>query len=129
MSGALLHLYNIQYEDSAGYECEAINQKWQDWHQAWLYVEAAPEWAVTINNTQKDIGSEHTMSCVANGKPVPYIRWLKDGYSVKMPVLSLLSFFKGILHVGQMITTFLKGYMYLLPQRQMNPVCMSLCPV
>uniref|UniRef100_A0A674DWT0 Contactin 1b n=1 Tax=Salmo trutta TaxID=8032 RepID=A0A674DWT0_SALTR len=89
MSGALLHLYNVQYEDSAGYECEAINQKWQDWHQAWLYVEAAPEWAVTINNTQKDIGSEHTMSCVANGKPVPYIRWLKDGYSVKMPVLSL----------------------------------------
>uniref|UniRef100_A0AAZ3P827 Contactin 1b n=1 Tax=Oncorhynchus tshawytscha TaxID=74940 RepID=A0AAZ3P827_ONCTS len=39
MSGALLHLYNVQYEDSAGYECEAINQKWQDWHQAWLYVE------------------------------------------------------------------------------------------
>uniref|UniRef100_A0A671Z122 Contactin 1b n=1 Tax=Sparus aurata TaxID=8175 RepID=A0A671Z122_SPAAU len=38
------------------------------------------EWAETINNTQIDIGSEHTMRCVASGKPFPFIRWYKDGY-------------------------------------------------
>lgn len=44
---------------------------------------AAPEWAETINNTQVDIGSEHTMRCVASGKPFPFISWYKDGYMVK----------------------------------------------
>uniref|UniRef100_A0A667Y345 Contactin 1b n=1 Tax=Myripristis murdjan TaxID=586833 RepID=A0A667Y345_9TELE len=79
-SGAVLHLYNVQYDDAGGYECEAINTKGKDWHKAWLYVESAPEWAETINNTQIDIGSEHTMRCVATGKPYPYIRWYKDGF-------------------------------------------------
>uniref|UniRef100_A0A3P8VQ00 Contactin 1b n=1 Tax=Cynoglossus semilaevis TaxID=244447 RepID=A0A3P8VQ00_CYNSE len=79
-SGAVLHLYNVQYEDVGGYECEAINTKGKDWHKAWLYVESAPEWAETINNTIMDIGSEHTMRCVASGKPFPFIRWYKDGY-------------------------------------------------
>uniref|UniRef100_A0A8D3DG18 Contactin 1b n=1 Tax=Scophthalmus maximus TaxID=52904 RepID=A0A8D3DG18_SCOMX len=45
-----------------------------------LLWETAPEWAETINNTQIDIGSEHTMRCVASGKPFPFIRWYKDGY-------------------------------------------------
>uniref|UniRef100_A0A669FBA5 Contactin 1b n=1 Tax=Oreochromis niloticus TaxID=8128 RepID=A0A669FBA5_ORENI len=79
-SGAVLHLFNVQYEDVGFYECEAINTKGKDWHKAWLYVESAPEWAETINNTMKDIGSEHTMRCVASGKPFPFIRWYKDGY-------------------------------------------------
>lgn len=47
-----------------------------------LCFSAAPEWAETINNTQIDIGSEHTMRCVASGKPFPFIRWYKDGYMV-----------------------------------------------
>lgn len=38
-SGAILHLYNVQYEDVGAYECEAINTKGKDWHKAWLYVE------------------------------------------------------------------------------------------
>lgn len=38
-SGAVLHLYNVQYEDVGGYECEAINTKGKDWHKAWVYVE------------------------------------------------------------------------------------------
>lgn len=47
-SGAVLHLYNVQYEDVGGYECEAINTKGKDWHKAWVYVEcesaALPSW-------------------------------------------------------------------------------------
>uniref|UniRef100_A0A667XYD3 Contactin 1b n=1 Tax=Myripristis murdjan TaxID=586833 RepID=A0A667XYD3_9TELE len=89
-SGAVLHLYNVQYDDAGGYECEAINTKGKDWHKAWLYVESAPEWAETINNTQIDIGSEHTMRCVATGKPYPYIRWYKDGFMVKIAFLQRL---------------------------------------
>lgn len=38
-SGAVLHLYNVQYEDVGKYDCEAINTKGKDWHSAWLYVE------------------------------------------------------------------------------------------
>lgn len=38
-SGAVLHLYNVQYEDVGSYECEAINTKGKDWYKAWLYVE------------------------------------------------------------------------------------------
>uniref|UniRef100_A0A8C6SVX1 Contactin 1b n=1 Tax=Neogobius melanostomus TaxID=47308 RepID=A0A8C6SVX1_9GOBI len=79
-SGAVLHLFNVQYDDVGAYDCEAINTKGKDYHKAWLYVESAPEWAETINNTQKDIGLEHTMRCVAAGKPYPFIRWYKDGY-------------------------------------------------
>lgn len=54
--------------------------QWTD-SNAYLLI-AAPEWAETINNTQVDIGSEHTMRCVAAGKPFPFIRWYKDGYMV-----------------------------------------------
>ncbi|KAL4612745.1 contactin-1 isoform X1 [Arapaima gigas] len=81
MGGALLHIFNIQVEDEGYYQCEALNSKGKDWHKAYIYVEAAPEWAVHINNTEKDIGSELTMMCIAKGKPVPYIRWLKNGYA------------------------------------------------
>ncbi|XP_036375794.1 contactin-1a-like [Megalops cyprinoides] len=81
MGGALLHIYNVQTEDEGYYECEALNSKGKDWHKSWLYVEAAPEWAMHINNTEKDIGSELTMSCLANAKPWAYIRWLKNGYA------------------------------------------------
>uniref|UniRef100_A0A4W4HMQ1 Contactin 1b n=1 Tax=Electrophorus electricus TaxID=8005 RepID=A0A4W4HMQ1_ELEEL len=44
-------------------------------------IERAPEWAEHINDTEKDVGSELTLSCTAVGKPLPWIRWLKDGYS------------------------------------------------
>lgn len=54
---------------------------------------AAPEWAETINNTQIDIGSEHTMRCVAAGKPFPLIRWYKDGYMVRSHQVSLWTYF------------------------------------
>ncbi|KAL7867498.1 hypothetical protein SRHO_G00088820 [Serrasalmus rhombeus] len=81
MNGALLHLINVQYEDEGSYECEALNVRGMDWYRQWLYVEGAPEWAEHINDTEKDVGSELTLSCTAVGKPLPWIRWLKDGYS------------------------------------------------
>lgn len=79
MAGAHLHLNNIQIEDAGSYQCEAINSKGKDYHSAKLSVEAVPEWVEYINSTEKGLGSEHTMSCVASGKPKPHIRWLKNG--------------------------------------------------
>lgn len=79
MAGAHLHLNNIQIEDAGTYQCEAINSKGKDYHSERLSVEAVPEWVEYINSTEKGVGSEHTMSCVASGKPKPHIRWLKNG--------------------------------------------------
>lgn len=40
---------------------------------------AFPEWVEHISSAEKDLGSDHTMSCVASGKPQPHIQWLKNG--------------------------------------------------
>lgn len=79
MAGAHLHLNNIQIEDAGLYQCEALNSKGKDYHSARVSVEAFPEWVEHISSTEKGLRSEHTMSCVASGKPRPHIRWLKNG--------------------------------------------------
>ncbi|KAK7891436.1 hypothetical protein WMY93_023399 [Mugilogobius chulae] len=79
MAGAHLHLNNIQIQDAGKYQCEAINSKGKDYHSARLSVQAVPQWVEHINSTEKGLGSEHSMSCVASGKPKPHIHWLKNG--------------------------------------------------
>lgn len=49
-----------------------------------LYFLAFPEWVEHINDTEVDIGSDLYWPCVATGKPIPTIRWLKNGYSVSV---------------------------------------------
>ncbi|KAM9312647.1 contactin-1 [Gastrophryne carolinensis] len=78
-SGAVLKILNIQAEDEGYYECEAENIKGKDTHRAYVYVQAAPEWVEHINDTERDIGSDLHWPCVAKGKPLPTIRWLKNG--------------------------------------------------
>ncbi|KAJ7329753.1 hypothetical protein JRQ81_015927 [Phrynocephalus forsythii] len=79
MSGAVLRIYNIQFEDEGTYECEAENHRGKDKYSAKVYVQAYPEWVEHINDTERDLGSEFHWPCVAAGKPIPTIRWLKDG--------------------------------------------------
>ncbi|KAM4747400.1 contactin-1 [Rhinophrynus dorsalis] len=81
MSGAVLHIFNIQPEDEGTYECAAENIKGKDSHQAYVYVMAQPEWVEHINDTERDIGSDLNWACIAKGKPLPTIRWLKNGAS------------------------------------------------
>uniref|UniRef100_A0A673L2G8 Contactin 1 n=1 Tax=Sinocyclocheilus rhinocerous TaxID=307959 RepID=A0A673L2G8_9TELE len=78
MSGSLLHLYDIQYEDEGLYECEANNSKGKDRHKVHLYVEA-PEWVEKISSSERDIGGDYIMSCLASGKPKPHVHFLKNG--------------------------------------------------
>uniref|UniRef100_A0A8C1KLA8 Contactin 1 n=1 Tax=Cyprinus carpio TaxID=7962 RepID=A0A8C1KLA8_CYPCA len=78
MSGSLLHLYDIQYEDEGLYECEADNSKGKDRHKVHLYVEA-PEWVEKISSSERDIGGDYIMSCLASGKPKPHVHFLKNG--------------------------------------------------
>ncbi|EHB08407.1 Contactin-1 [Heterocephalus glaber] len=80
-SGAVLKIFNIQLEDEGLYECEAENIRGKDKHQARIYVQAFPEWVEHINDTEVDIGSDLYWPCVATGKPIPTIRWLKNGYA------------------------------------------------
>ncbi|XP_026357877.1 contactin-1 isoform X1 [Ursus americanus] len=80
-SGAVLKIFNIQLEDEGTYECEAENNRGKDKHQARIYVQAFPEWVEHINDTEVDIGSDLYWPCVATGKPIPTIRWLKNGYA------------------------------------------------
>lgn len=49
-----------------------------------IYFLAFPEWVEHINDTEVDIGSDLYWPCVATGKPIPTIRWLKNGYVVCM---------------------------------------------
>ncbi|KAK2834771.1 hypothetical protein Q7C36_015472 [Tachysurus vachellii] len=79
ITGGLLHLFNVQYEDEGVYECEAVNSKGKDWHKANLYVEAVPEWVKHISSSERDIGIDYTMSCVASGKPKPHVYFMKNG--------------------------------------------------
>ncbi|XP_053114234.1 contactin-1 isoform X2 [Hemicordylus capensis] len=79
LSGAVLRIFNIQFEDEGIYECEAENHRGKDKHSAKVYVQAYPEWVEHINDTERDIGSEFHWHCVAAGKPLPTIRWLKNG--------------------------------------------------
>ncbi|KAM4676290.1 contactin-1 [Discoglossus pictus] len=81
MSGAVLRIFNIQPEDQGTYECEAENIKGKDSHRANIYIQALPEWVEHINDTERDIGSDLIWPCVAKGKPIPSIRWLKNGAS------------------------------------------------
>ncbi|CAJ0932665.1 unnamed protein product [Ranitomeya imitator] len=80
-SGAVLRIFNIQPEDEGTYECEAENIKGRDTHKAYVYVNAPPEWVEHINDTERDIGSDLHWPCIAKGKPIPTIRWLKNGDS------------------------------------------------
>uniref|UniRef100_A0A670JEQ7 Contactin 1 n=1 Tax=Podarcis muralis TaxID=64176 RepID=A0A670JEQ7_PODMU len=73
MSGAVLKIYNIQFEDEGTYECEAENHRGKDKHSAKVYVQG--RW-------DRDIGSEFHWPCVAAGKPLPTMRWLKNGIPV-----------------------------------------------
>ncbi|KAK9399608.1 contactin-1 [Crotalus adamanteus] len=79
MSGAVLKIFNIQFEDEGIYECEAENYRGKDKHSAKVYVQAYPEWVEHINDTERDIGSEFYWPCIAAGKPIPTIRWLRNG--------------------------------------------------
>ncbi|XP_074921862.1 contactin-1 isoform X2 [Chelonoidis abingdonii] len=91
MSGAVLKILNIQFEDEGTYECEAENYKGKDKHQARVYVQAYPEWVEHINDTERDIGSDLYWPCVATGKPTPTIRWLKNGVSFRRGELRIQS--------------------------------------
>ncbi|XP_052400437.1 contactin-1a [Carassius gibelio] len=79
MAGSLLHLYDIQYEDEGLYDCEADNSKDKDRHKVHLYVEGAPEWVEKISSSERDIGGDYIMSCLASGKPKPHVHFLKNG--------------------------------------------------
>ncbi|XP_063783382.1 contactin-1 [Pseudophryne corroboree] len=80
-AGTVLKIFNIQPEDEGTYECEAENIKGKDLHRAYVYVQAQPEWVEHINDTERDIGSDLHWPCIAKGKPIPTIRWLKNGES------------------------------------------------
>ncbi|XP_069084956.1 contactin-1 [Pleurodeles waltl] len=91
MSNAVLTIFNIQPEDEGTYECQAENIKGRDSHQARVYVQALPEWVEHINDTERDIGSDLYWPCVATGKPLPTIRWLKNGLSYHKGELRIYS--------------------------------------
>ncbi|XP_016354902.1 contactin-1a-like, partial [Sinocyclocheilus anshuiensis] len=39
----------------------------------------APEWVEKISSSERDIGGDYIMSCLASGKPKPHVHFLKNG--------------------------------------------------
>ncbi len=45
-------------------------------------VSGAPEWLEKISSSERDIGGDYIMSCLASGKPKPHVHFLKNGRMV-----------------------------------------------
>uniref|UniRef100_A0A8U7MU43 Contactin-1 n=1 Tax=Corvus moneduloides TaxID=1196302 RepID=A0A8U7MU43_CORMO len=80
MSGAVLKIFNIQYEDEGLYECEAENYKGKDKHQARVYVQASPP-TFELNPMKKKIlaakGGRVIIECKPKAAPKPKFSWSK----------------------------------------------------
>ncbi|EMP39011.1 Contactin-1 [Chelonia mydas] len=80
MSGAVLKILNIQFEDEGTYECEAENYKGKDKHQARVYVQASPP-NFELNPMKKKIlaanGGRVIIECKPKAAPKPKFSWSK----------------------------------------------------
>ncbi|KAF3688613.1 Contactin-1a F3/F11/contactin Neural cell recognition molecule F11 Precursor [Channa argus] len=76
--GSFLHMPHVLEEQADFVESKQLDHKDDDLSAARNICCTFPEWVEHISSTEKDLGSEYTMSCVASGEPKPHIRWLKN---------------------------------------------------
>ncbi|XP_046880541.1 contactin-2 [Hypomesus transpacificus] len=77
--GPVLTLPDVAFDDEGIYECEAYNSEGLDTHQGRVTVQAQPEWLQVMSDSEVEISSELSWSCIASGKPRPSIHWLRNG--------------------------------------------------
>uniref|UniRef100_A0A8D1XA53 Neural cell surface protein F3 n=1 Tax=Sus scrofa TaxID=9823 RepID=A0A8D1XA53_PIG len=81
-----LYIANVEASDKGNYSCfvsspSITKSVFSKFIPLIPLPEPFPEWVEHINDTEVDIGSDLYWPCVATGKPIPTIRWLKNGYS------------------------------------------------
>lgn len=76
----LLHLVNVDDEDSGQYQCIASNNFGRVYAQkSQITVHVMPTFTKTPTNITNKVGSTARLECAAKGQPQPEISWQKDG--------------------------------------------------
>uniref|UniRef100_A0A7M4ER34 Contactin 1 n=1 Tax=Crocodylus porosus TaxID=8502 RepID=A0A7M4ER34_CROPO len=81
-----LYIANVEASDRGNYSCfvsspSITKSVFSKFIPLIPQSDASPEWVEHINDTERDIGSDLYWPCVAAGRPIPTIRWLKNGLS------------------------------------------------
>ncbi|KAM8931068.1 hemicentin-1 [Pelodytes ibericus] len=71
----MMTIKKTQYSDAGDYVCTAINEAGKASGKVILEVGSPPVFTQTPSNISKDIGSEITLFCNADGHPEPRITW------------------------------------------------------
>uniref|UniRef100_A0A8C1KJ85 Contactin 1 n=1 Tax=Cyprinus carpio TaxID=7962 RepID=A0A8C1KJ85_CYPCA len=78
-----LYISTVRASDSGNYSCfvssPSIAKSVFSKFIPLVPIAEPPEWVEKISSSERDIGGDYIMSCLASGKPKPHVHFLKNG--------------------------------------------------